>query len=74
MRNLMVWAGLAAALYPMCVVVFYLANIATIYALRGSELLTSDMLYTLFLRDAVVCIPIAMFSALFVFFKHRLSR
>jgi len=74
MRNLMVWAALAAALYPMCVIVFYLANIATIFALKGGVVLTSDVLYFLFLRDAVVCIPIAMFSALFVFFKHRVSR
>ena len=74
MRSLMVWAGVAAALYPLCVIVFYLANIATIFAIRGSAPLTSDMLYVLFLRDAVVCIPIAMLSALFVFFKNRLSR
>lgn len=74
MRGLMLWAGVAAALYPLCVIVFYLANVATIFAIKGGALLTSDLLYYLFLRDAVVCIPIAMFSALFVFFKHRLSR
>lgn len=71
MRGLLVWAGVAAALYPLCVIVFYLANVATIMALRGTEPLTSEVLLTLFLRGAVVCIPIAMFSALFVIFRNR---
>jgi hypothetical protein len=71
MRGLLVWAGIAAALYPLCVIVFYLANVATIFALRGADPLTSETLFDLFLRAAVINIPIAMISALFVIFRNR---
>jgi len=71
MRRAMLWVGIVVALYAMCLVFFYSANIATIIAIRGFAPLTWEVMYLLFLRAAVISIPLAILSSLFVVFGSR---
>lgn len=73
MRRVLLWLGVVALLYALCLVVFYSTNIATIIAIRGFEPLTWEVMYVLFLRAAVICIPLAIVSSLFVVFRARLG-
>jgi hypothetical protein len=64
MKDLMRWITFAAALYVPCAALFYAANVATIVAIRGLEPLTWDVLWAIFLRDALMAILIAMVFSL----------
>lgn len=58
------WLFYAVALYAPCTALFYAANILTIAAIRGFEPLTEEVLWAIFLRDALLSIPIAAVFAL----------
>lgn len=63
MRKLALKVGFVLALYVGCVVLFYASNVAAILALRGPAPLTWDVLRFLFVRDALVSIPITIVAA-----------
>jgi len=74
MRPVLLWLGIVALLYAMCLAVFYSTNIATIILIRGYAPLTWEVMYVLFLRAAVICIPLALLSSLIVVFKMQSGR
>ncbi len=65
------WAGVTAALYVLFVIVFYVSNVVTIFLIRGSEPLTVEVLRYLFVRDAIVCIPLTMVGTVVFAFMMR---
>lgn len=66
MRRFFWWLGVAAQLYVLFVAIFYSTNIATILAIRGYAPLTWEVMRAIFVRDALMCIPITI-AGLFVF-------
>ena len=75
MRRVLHGIGITAQLYVLFVLVFYGSNIATIIAIRGYAPLTWDVLQYIFVRDAIVCIPIAIVGTfVYAFFMRRIQR
>ena len=66
MAKVIRWVGFAALLYPLCVFFAFASNIATILAIRGLAPLTSDVMWAIFVRDALLCVPIAILGAFLV--------
>jgi hypothetical protein len=64
------WLFYAGALYAPCTALFYGANVATIATISGFEPLTEEVLWAIFLRDALLAIPIAAVFA-FVLMRAR---
>jgi hypothetical protein len=71
MKGLARWLFYTVALYAPCAALSYAANIATIIAIRGLEPLTAEVLWVIFIRDALMAIPIA---AIFAFVLLRVRR
>jgi hypothetical protein len=65
MRRALLWLGIFAQLYVLIVVVFFGSNLAAIIAIRGYAPLTWDVTRALFIRDALVSVPMAI-AATFV--------
>jgi len=69
LRRVLHWLAITALFYVLFLIVFTAANVATIAAVRGSGVLTDEVLRYLVQRNAVVCIPLtivgtALFSAM----------
>jgi hypothetical protein len=74
MRRVLLWIGVVAQLYVLTVVMFYSSNIATIIAIRGYAPLTWDVMREIFIRDAIVSIPIAIACSFIVVYVARRIR
>ncbi len=74
LKRVLYWAGVTAQLYVLFVIVFYVANVVTIFIIRGATPLTADVLRYLFIRDAIVCIPITMVGTVVFAFMMRGAR
>jgi hypothetical protein len=66
MARVVRWIGFAVLLYPLCVFFAFASNIATILAIRGLEPLTAEVMSAIFVRDALLCIPIAIVATFLV--------
>ena len=73
-RRVLLWLGIVAQLYVLTIVMFYASNIATIIALRGYSPLTWDVMRQIFVRDAIVSIPIAIVCSFIVVYVARRIR
>ena len=71
MSRLAIRVGLFVALYLFCLALFFGSNLATIVAIRGTAPLTEDVLRFLFIRDALISIPIAIGVAVFLWRRMR---
>jgi hypothetical protein len=74
MTRVIRWIGFTALLYAVCVVFFFSSNIATIMAIRGPAPLTWEVMQAIFVRDALVCIPIAILGSFLVPVFSRMFR
>ena len=75
LRAVLKWIGVTAQLYVLFVAVFYGANVAAIIAIRGLQPLNADVLRTLFVRDAFVCVPITIVGTfVYAFMMRRIRR
>jgi hypothetical protein len=66
MRRVLLWLSVIAQLYVLTVVIFFGSNIAAIIAIRGYVPLTWAVMREIFIRDAIVSIPIAIIGAFIV--------
>ena len=74
-RRMWRWIGIAAQLYVLFTVIFFMFNIGTIVLIRGWEPLTPDVLYYIFARDAIMSIGLAALGCVFMaFFLRSLPR
>ena len=71
LKRISYWAGVMAALYVLFVIIFYVSNVVTIFVIRGPAPLTADVLRSLFVRDAIVCIPLTMVGTVVFAFMMR---
>jgi len=74
MTNILRRIGFAVLLYPLCVFFAFASNIATIIAIRGLEPLTSEVMWAIFVRDALLCIPIAIVGTFLVPMFSRMMK
>ena len=74
MNKALRWIGFAALLYVFSVFFFFASNIATILAIRGYEPLTQETMTAIFVRDALMCIPIAILGTFLVPVFSRMFR
>ncbi len=73
-RTIRRWIGIAAQLYVLFTVIFFSFNVATIVVIRGWSPLPPDVLYYLFVRDAVISIGFAAMGCIFMAFFLRSLR
>ena len=72
LRRVLYWLAITALFYVLFWIVFTAANVATIAAVRGSGVLTDEVLRYLVQRNAVVCIPLTIVgAALFAAMSRR---
>jgi len=74
MARVVRWIGFAALLYPLCVFFAFASNIATILAIRGLAPLTAEVMWAIFVRDALLCIPIAIVGTFLVPMFSRMMK
>src|SRR5215813_2179161 len=54
------WLGIAAQLYVLFNVIFFVSNVATIVLIRGPGVLSAEALFQIFARGAMICIGFAI--------------
>ena len=65
------WLGIAAQLYVLFNAIFFTANVSTIIALRGFDVLSTDALFQIFARGAMICIGFTLVGCVIMAFILR---